>query len=90
MKARRFLEKSKRFLDMAWHDYEDGFYEGAISHAYYAMFHAAKAMLTSSGIATKTHKGTILKLAEYVESGRLSREEIKVMAHCFDLRMKCD
>jgi uncharacterized protein (UPF0332 family) len=46
---------------------------GAASRAYYAVFHAASAMLFSVGLEARTHKGLISLLGEhFVRPGRLS------------------
>lgn len=45
---------------------------GAASRAYYAVFHAASAMLFSVGLEARTHKGLISLLGEhFVRPGRL-------------------
>ena len=41
-----------------------GLHRDAISRAYYAMYHAAKALLVSAGVDTRTHKGLIAKTRE--------------------------
>jgi uncharacterized protein len=46
---------------------------GAASRAYYAVFHAARALLFSIGIETRTHKGVVSTLGDhFVRPGRLS------------------
>jgi uncharacterized protein (UPF0332 family) len=48
---------------------------GAASRAYYAVFHAARALLISIGIEAKTHKGMVSLLGDhFVRPGRLSAE----------------
>ena len=66
---------------MAHHDQEDGFLEGAVSHAYYAMFHAAKAFLELNDKSPRTHKGVILQLGQYVKLGKLSKDEVRSITH---------
>src|SRR5665648_898632 len=84
------LRKSRRYLEMAWHDYRDGFCEGAVAHAYYAMFHAAKAFLELNDAFPRTHKGVILQLGQYVKLGTLSKEEVRSITHGLTARVKCD
>ena len=88
VKAR--LRKSRRYLEMAWHDYRGGFYEGAVSHAYYAMFHSAKAFLALDDISPKTHKGVILQLGKYVKLGKLGKDEVRSIAHGLTVKVRCD
>ena len=49
-KARKKLEAARRIL-------ADGLYEDAVSRAYYAMFHASRAMLVPRNMKAKTHPG---------------------------------
>lgn len=51
------LDKAERTLRVAKLTLAEGFDEFAVSHAYYAMFHAASAILLSRGLAFKTHSG---------------------------------
>ena len=61
---------------------EDTFYSGAISHAYYAIFYAAKAILLNKGIKTDSpeiHRKTFDAFKkELVESGELDVELLKI------------
>jgi uncharacterized protein (UPF0332 family) len=46
---------------------------GAASRAYYAVFHAARALLFSIGLQAATHKGVVSLIGEhFVRSGQLS------------------
>lgn len=46
---------------------------GAASRAYYAVFHAARALLFSLGLEARTHKGVVSLVGEhFVRPGRLS------------------
>ena len=51
------IKKAKRRLDAAHHLLREGFYEDAVSRAYYSMYFAAKALLLKRDITVKTHKG---------------------------------
>ena len=65
--------------------------EDAVSRAYYAMFHAARAILFSKGITAKTHRGTISLFGEnMVKKGILSEEFADMLRKAFDLRQKSD
>jgi hypothetical protein len=65
--------------------------EDAVSRAYYAMFHAARAILFSKGVKTKTHRGTISSFGEYiVKTGILDEQYADVLRKTFDLRQKSD
>jgi uncharacterized protein (UPF0332 family) len=55
---------------------------GATSRAYYAIFHAARALLFSLGLEVKGHRGALSLLSEhFVKAGRLSPEMGRLAAH---------
>ena len=53
------LETAKRRLEAAKLLFEKDMIEDAVNRAYYAFFHAAKAMLNVLGYDAKTHSGLI-------------------------------
>lgn len=61
---------------------DDTFYSATISHAYYAIFYSAKALLLTKNIKTKApeiHKNTIDAFSkEFVETGILDYEFLKI------------
>ena len=70
---------------------EHGELEGAASRAYYAMFHAIRAILFSKGLKAKTHKGTVSLFGEHiVKKGVLGEEYADALRKAFDLRQKSD
>ena len=70
---------------------ENGELEDAASRAYYAMFHATRALLFSKGVNAKTHKGTISLFGEkIVKQGIMSEEYADMLRKAFDLRQKSD
>jgi uncharacterized protein (UPF0332 family) len=59
-------------LAAAEHLARGGFHEDAVSRAYYAVFHAACALLASIGRTVRTHDGLRAAVAEhFVRPGRL-------------------
>lgn len=64
------IEKAEDKLSTAKLLIENEKYEDAVSRAYHAMFHAAKALLESKDSSPKTHQGINSEL------GKLFREEI--------------
>jgi len=70
---------------------EHGELEDAASRAYYAMFHATRAILFSKGLKTKTHKGTVSLFGEHiVKKGVLGEEYADALRKAFDLMQKSD
>jgi len=70
---------------------ENGELEDAVSRAYYAMFHATRALLFSKGVNAKTHKGAISLFGEkIVKQGIMSEEYADMLRKAFDLRQRSD
>lgn len=58
-----------------------GFFNDAISRAYYAAFHWARALLVSQGNDPKTHRGVIQMVSlNFVTTRKLTEEEAAILA----------
>lgn len=69
------LERARTCLAEAEQLHEAGFANGATSRAYYAVFHAARALLFSIGIEPTSHRAVVSLIGEhFVRSARLSPE----------------
>lgn len=55
----RILEEARSFLDEAARLERAGFPAPALRSAYYAMFHAARALIRSRGSSARTHRGVL-------------------------------
>ncbi|MDI6846701.1 MAG: HEPN domain-containing protein [Candidatus Bathyarchaeia archaeon] len=89
--AKASLERAEKALKSAKLLEQNGELEDAASRAYYAMFHAARAILFSKGVTAKTHRGTIFLFSEkIVKRGILSEEFADTLRKAFDLRQKSD
>lgn len=79
--ARAHLEKAAERLRVAEKLFRDGDYEDAVSRAYYAMFHAAKAALSTVNAFPKTHEGLVSEFGRrFVLTGILQRDLGKDLA----------
>lgn len=58
---KQLITRAEVRLKAAEYLYEKGFYEDAVSRAYYSMYFAATALLLTKNITVKTHKGLISK-----------------------------
>lgn len=56
---RSLLNKAQKSLDAAQELMEKGFYDFAISRAYYAMFYVAEALLDQEGLSFSSHAAVI-------------------------------
>ncbi|PIT98160.1 MAG: HEPN domain-containing protein [Candidatus Andersenbacteria bacterium CG10_big_fil_rev_8_21_14_0_10_54_11] len=60
------LRKAREVLAEAAHLQAAGYNEGAISRAYYAVYHAARAVLYQHGTAPITHRGVMSEFSRLV------------------------
>ena len=69
------MKKAERSLKAAKKLIEEKLTDDAISRAYYAVFHSARAVLKTKGVDTKTHQGLITQFALHlVKPGLLETE----------------
>ena len=85
------FEKSQHLLKVARKNYNDEFYPDSINRSYYAVYHAAKALLLKKGITTKTHSGTIHQFGlEYVVNENFDKEIARFFSKLEEDREKAD
>ena len=85
------FEKSLKLLKVAELNFKNNFYSDSINRSYYAVFHAANALLIKKGIFTKTHVGTIRKFGlEYIVNDNFSKEIGKFFTNLEKDREKAD
>jgi len=70
---------------------EAGFYEDAVSRAYYAVLHAARAALLVQDVVTESHTAVRRRFGkELVQQGLLEKEWAIILAHEQDERASAD
>ncbi|MDI6704421.1 MAG: HEPN domain-containing protein [bacterium] len=90
-KVTKLIEKAERKLKAAHKLYESEMYEDAISRGYYAMYHAATALLLTKDLTAKTHSGLLTMLSlHFVKSGAMEEEYYSMIARDKDLRENGD
>lgn len=63
----------------------------AVSRAYYAAFHYARALLLTEGLEPKSHRGVVYLLGKHFEeSGRLSGDVVSILARLMTFRSLAD
>ena len=68
-----------------------GFYEDAISRAYYAILHSAKASLTLMDINVESHRGVRRLFSQHlIKTGKISDKYAKILSAEQDERLKAD
>jgi len=79
--AKAHLGKALERLRVAEGLFRDGDYEDAVSRAYYAMYHAARAALSTVNVFPKTHEGVVSEFGrKFVVAGIFPRELGKNLA----------
>ena len=88
---RAHLEKAAAKLAVARRLRAAGDHDDAVSRAYYAAFHAVRALLVSAGQTATTHHGavTLFNLL-FVKTGRIGREVGRYFANLKDDRESVD
>jgi uncharacterized protein (UPF0332 family) len=66
-------------------------YKWATVQGYYSIFHAARALLYTSGYREKSHRALVTSLNElYVKTGKLESDHLENLKHAMDLREEAD
>jgi uncharacterized protein (UPF0332 family) len=90
-RVRAFWDKSAERLRAARLLFEQGFYEEAISVAYYATLWAARALLLTEGAEPRTHEGVRTMLGLYfIRTSKLPNEVGRLFTRRLDDRMSAD
>ncbi len=85
------LEKANTDLSAAIMNYEAGFYDTSANRSYYAIFHAARAVLMLNGQDYKKHSGVIAFFnRDYIKTEILERKLGKILRDAFEIRTDCD
>jgi len=89
--SRLYLENARRDLHAAESNLQIGYYHITISRAYYAMFYAANALLSSKGIVRSKHSGVLSAFGEYfVKTGLIEPDYAQMLGFAFDSRIDSD
>lgn len=81
----------ERDLEIAQTSFQDGNFKWAVIQAYYAIFHAARALLFKSGYREKSHSALKLAIkALYIETGLLSNDTYNALERGMSLREMAD
>jgi uncharacterized protein (UPF0332 family) len=89
--AKASLRRADKALLAAKSLLEKNLLEDSISRAYYAMFHAAQAILYIKGLRAKSHAGVKSLFGEHiVKKGIIGEELGKAFSRALDLRQKSD
>jgi len=70
-----YVEHAQQMLQVADHNLADGFYASAINRAYYAIFYAANALLTTKGLSRSKHSAVIATFRQHFIKPGLIEDE---------------
>lgn len=85
------VAEALRTLSEAETLYKKKLYKGAVSRAYYAALHNARALLLSLGLEAKTHAGVAhLVSLHFVKSGRMEPATASLLPHLETDRVSSD
>lgn len=91
IRIREELEAAKKRLEAAKLLFEKGLIEDAVNRAYYAFFHAARAMLNVLGYDSKTHSGLISEFGlRIIKAKLLDRRFAEYIRRAFEMRESSD
>jgi uncharacterized protein (UPF0332 family)/predicted nucleotidyltransferase len=89
--ARLRLRRAEATLREAHHMLEGGHLAGTVNRAYYAAFHAARALLATKGRDSARHAGVLALFDEhFVHAGIVAREHSTAIHALFRLRLQSD
>lgn len=82
-----YIERANEALEVAAHNLDDGFFAASVNRAYYAVFYAANAMLSTQGLAPRKHSGVIATFRErFVKPGPIEAEYSRIYGRAMDDR----
>lgn len=87
----KYIKNAEERLSAAEYLLKGGYYNDAVSRAYYSMFYAARALLSTREIYPKGHKGVILKFGlEFVREDFIEKVYGRALSHAKDRREAAD
>jgi uncharacterized protein (UPF0332 family) len=85
------MEKAKSDLGTAEENLQKDRLSQSINRSYYAMFHAARALLALDKLDSRKHSGIISFFNQiYIKPGKIEREFFRMLADAFDIRNESD
>ena len=85
------FETSLENLEDAKLMFENGRYKNALNRAYYAIFHAIRAVNIWDGFDASKHSSVIAHFNQfYVHEGKFDRDTYKLIDSAYRIREKCD
>ncbi len=82
-----YMKRAYEMLEVAQHNLSDGYNHTAVNRAYYAVFNAANALLSTKGITRGKHSGVIAAFRQYfVKTGEIEIGYSRIFGQLLDDR----
>lgn len=89
--SRYRLERDLNCINVAKLNLDNGYLVDSVNRSYYAIFHAARAVLALDGVDRKKHSGVISYFQEhYIKTGIFDIELSRIIQDAFDIRQNSD
>ena len=86
-----YMSHADEMLRVADHNLAEGFYSSAVNRAYYAIFYAANALLSTRGLSRGKHSRVIAAFRQYfVKPGLIETEYSDIYGRVMDNRHTAD
>ena len=86
-----YISHADEMLRVADHNLADGFYSSTINRAYYAIFYAANALLSTQGLSRGKHSGVIAAFRQrFVKPRLIEAEYSRIYGQLMDDRHGAD
>ena len=87
----RYFEKAAECIEDSSLLLKSNRFAAALNRAYYAMLHAATAILLENDIKRKSHHGTISAFGQFfVKQDKISKDLFQSFRQAFELRLQSD
>jgi uncharacterized protein (UPF0332 family) len=82
-----YIDHAHQMLVVATRNLDDGFYTSAVNRAYYAIFYAANAILSTQKLARSKHSGVLSAFREhFVKPGLIETKYSRIYGRVMDDR----
>ena len=89
--VRLYLENARESLAVARLNLDNDFYAASVNRAYYAIFYAANALLSTRQLARSRHSGVLAAFRQhFVKSGEIPTELSEIYGQVMDDRHEAD
>ncbi|BDZ70603.1 HEPN domain-containing protein [Methanobacterium petrolearium] len=89
--AEILMSNAYKKLEVAKNLFSNGYYGDAVSRSYYAMFFAAKALLSKRSNYPRTHRGLISQFGrEFVKTGEFNHKVFNILTRAQEDREEAD